>query len=258
MVDVWLASALAIGLLMLGAWLLSLARRDASVVDIFWGLGFVIVAWTAFLVGDGYEGRKWLVTLMASAWGLRLTAYLFWRNWGKGEDFRYVRMRERYGARFPIISLFTVFGLQGVLMFVVSLPLQVAQVSGPGTFTVADGLGLGVWAVGLCFETVGDLQLARFKSDPANAGKVMDQGLWRYTRHPNYFGDFLVWWGLFLVAASELGHSWVVVSPLLMSWLLIRVSGVALLERSLKRRRSGYEEYIARTSSFFPRPPRAT
>lgn len=256
MIEVSLASAGAIVVLMLAGWLLSLARRDASIVDILWGLGFVLVAWAAFAVGDGWDGRKWLITVMATAWGLRLTGYLFWRNWGKGEDYRYVRMREHWGPRFPLISLFTVFGLQGVLMFVVSLPVQAAQVAGPDHFTVVDWLGVAVWAVGLAFESIGDFQLARFKADPANEGKVMDRGLWAWTRHPNYFGDFLVWWGLFLVAASRPEHLWVVVGPMLMSWLLIRVSGVALLERSLKRRRPGYEEYIARTSAFFPRPPR--
>ncbi len=252
-----LVAAAAIVALMIAAWLLSLARRDASVVDIFWGFGFVLVAGAAFIVGDGYEGRKLLITLMATAWGLRLTAYLLWRNWGKDEDYRYRRMRQRYGARFPVISLFTVFGLQGALMFVVSLPLQAAQTNGPDGFTVFDWLGLAVWAVGLTFESIGDLQLARFKADSANEGKVMDRGLWRYTRHPNYFGDFLVWWGIFLVAASRPEHLWVIVSPLLMSWLLVRVSGVALLERSLKRRRPGYEEYIARTSAFVPMPPKS-
>jgi steroid 5-alpha reductase family enzyme len=256
MLEVMAASALAITGLMLAAWAVSLVRRDASVVDVFWGLGFVLVAWVALAVGDGYTGRKILVTALVSAWGLRLAVYLFLRNAGKGEDFRYRRMRARHGPRFWLISLFTVFLLQGALMFAVSLPVQAANVAGPGYFTWLDGLGAAVWLAGLLFEAVGDWQLARFKADPANAGRVMDRGLWAWTRHPNYFGDSLVWWGIFLVAASNPVHLWAVAGPLLMTFLLVRVSGVALLERSLVRRRPGYDEYIARTSAFIPRPPR--
>jgi steroid 5-alpha reductase family enzyme len=226
-------------------------------VDIFWGLGFVLVAWVALLVGDGYAPREALITAMATAWGLRLSGYLLWRNAGKGEDFRYRRMREHHGRRFGLISLGTVFGLQGALMFVVSLPLQVAQVGGPDHLTVLDWLGAGAWLIGVAFESVGDWQLARFKANPANAGRVMDRGLWAWTRHPNYFGDCLAWWGIFLVAASEPAHLWAVVSPLLMTFLLLRVSGVALLERSLVRRRPGYEEYRRRTSAFLPWPPKS-
>lgn len=256
MLTVSLATAGVILVMMLAVWLLSLARRDASIVDIFWGMGFVFVAWTALLVGDGYAGRKLLVTLMASAWGLRLSLYLFSRNWGKGEDFRYQRMRERWGHRFGVISLFTVFGLQGVLMWVVSLPLQAAQVGGPAHFTWVDWVGLSVFTVGLLFESVGDWQLARFKADPGNKGKVMDRGLWAYSRHPNYFGDAVAWWGIFIVTLSAPSDAWTIVGPALMTFLLVRVSGVALLERSLVKRRPGYEEYIQRTSAFIPWPPR--
>ncbi len=252
-------SASAIVVLMLAVWLVSLAMRDASIVDIAWGAGFVVVAWTAFAVGDGTESRRWLISLMVTAWGLRLAGYLAWRNLGKGEDYRYQKMRQYWGSRFPVVSLFTVFLLQGVLMFIVSLPVQMAQVSGgPDSLIWLDYLGLLVFAAGLFFESTGDLQLARFKANPANEGKVMDRGLWRYTRHPNYFGDFLVWWGIFLVALARPEIAWTIVGPLVMSVLLLRVSGVALLERNLKRRRPGYEDYIRRTSAFFPRPPKET
>ncbi len=254
---VLLASAVAILVLMLATWLVSLVRKDASIVDIVWGLGFVVVAWTAFTVGDGDEARKWLITLLASAWGLRLSIYLFLRNSGKGEDYRYQAMRRQWGARFPVVSLFTVFGLQGVLMFIISMPLQVAQLSGmPEGLTWVDYLGAAIFAVGLSFEAVGDWQLSRFKADPANAGKVMNRGLWRYTRHPNYFGDAVVWWGLFIVAAARPENLAVIFSPVVMTVLLTRVSGVPLLERSLKKRREGYDDYIARTSGFIPRPPK--
>jgi steroid 5-alpha reductase family enzyme len=251
------ASAGVVAVLMVVTWLVSLLRGDASIVDIIWGFGFVLVAWTAFVVGDGYEPRKWLITLLASAWGLRLSIYLFFRNRGKGEDYRYRAMRRRWGPRFPVISLVTVFGLQGLLMFIISMPLQVAQLSGmPRALGVLDYVGLVLWLTGFAFESIGDLQLARFKADPANAGKVMDRGLWRYTRHPNYFGDAVLWWGLFAIALSRWENVAVIFSPIVMTVLLTRVSGVPLLEASLRRRRAGYEEYVARTSSFIPLPPR--
>lgn len=243
--------------LMVITWLVSVVLKDASIVDIIWGFGFVVVAWTALLVGDGYEGRKWLVTLLATAWGLRLSVYLYIRNHGKGEDYRYRAMRRRWGARFPIISLLTVFGLQGLLMFVISMPLQVAQVCGmPDHLTIFDYLGATIWLVGFAFESTGDFQLARFKADAANAGKVMNNGLWRYTRHPNYFGDAVLWWGLFVIALARWENAIVGFSPIAMTVLLTRVSGVPLLEASLRKRREGYAEYVATTSSFIPMPPK--
>ena len=252
-----LASAAAIAALMIATWLLSLALGDASIVDIAWGLGFVLVAWVSFAVGDGADAHRWLVALLTTLWGARLAGYLAWRNIGKGEDFRYQAMRRRYGARFGIVSLFLVFGVQGLAMWTVSLPVQAAQVPDtPDSLTVLDFAGIALWCVGMFFETVGDLQLARFKSDPASAGRVMDRGLWRYTRHPNYFGDFCVWWGLYLIALATGDAWWSIAGPLLMSVLLMRVSGVTLLERHLTRNRPGYDDYARRTSSFFPRPPR--
>lgn len=255
--SVMAASAGSIVVLMVVTWLISVVLKDASIVDIIWGFGFVLVAWASFLTGDGYEGRKWLITLLASAWGLRLSVYLFFRNRGKGEDYRYRAMRRRWGPRFPLISLLTVFGLQGLLMFIISMPLQVAQLSGmPGHLNAADYIGAAIWLVGFGFESIGDFQLARFKADPANAGKVMNRGLWRYTRHPNYFGDSVLWWGLFVVSLARWENALVIFSPIAMTVLLTRVSGVPLLEASLTRRREGYAEYIASTSSFIPMPPK--
>ncbi len=239
---------------MLLLWLLSLRLRNASIVDIWWGPGFATLA----LVGYGLaaEGNAFVAALTV-LWGLRLGAYLLWRNAGEGEDPRYAAMRRHHGDRFPRVSLFTVFGLQGVLMWFVSLPVQVAQAGGsPASFGFFEALGLCVWAVGMVFETVGDWQLARFRADPASAGQVMDRGLWRYTRHPNYFGDFCVWWGIFLAALPAPGALLTVGSPLLMSFFLLRVSGVAMLERSIGKRRPGYDEYKRRTSAFVPLPPR--
>ena len=255
--DLYLTNALVVVGLMVATWLVSLAMRDASIVDPVWGLAFVVIAWaTLFQLGgpSAAAPRAALLTALVTIWGLRLAIYLAWRKAGMGEDFRYVKMRERFGPSFPWISLVVVFLLQAGLAWVVSLPVQAGQVAttelGP-----LDVVGVGLWAFGLAFESVGDLQLARFKRDAANAGRVLDRGLWRYTRHPNYFGDFCVWWGLFLLAASA-GAWWTVVGPLLMSVLLLRVSGVALLERSIAERRPGYEAYVRRTSAFFPRPPR--
>jgi steroid 5-alpha reductase family enzyme len=238
-------------------WAVSVALHDTSIVDVFWGFGFVVVAWVAFALADGSDDRRLLLALLVTAWGLRLTIYLGRRNIGSGEDRRYAEMRRRHGGRWPLRSLVVVFWLQGALMWVVSLPVQVAMTEAtPSGLGALDWIGVAVWAVGLAFEAVGDAQLARFKADPGNRGRVMDRGLWRYTRHPNYFGDFCVWWGIWLVALATGGAWWTAIGPAVMSVLLIRVSGAALLERSLSGRVEGYADYVARTSGFFPRPPR--
>ena len=255
--------------LMTGLWLVSLAVHDASIVDPVWGLVFVVLVWSTFLQTGGWSGggpplwdapggdpRRGLIVALVTIWGLRLSFHLARRNLGKGEDFRYVRMRGRFGARFWIVSLFVVFLLQAGLAWIVSLPIQAGQIAGRDQpLGPLDGLGFVVWLVGLVFETLGDAQLARFRADPANRGRVLDRGLWRYTRHPNYFGDFCAWWGLWLIAVSA-GASWTVIGPLLMSVLLIRVSGKGLLEQTIGERRPGYADYVARTSGFFPLPPK--
>ena len=242
---------------MLALWLLSLALRDASIVDIFWGFGFVVIGVASFfLTEDGSSARRGLIAVLVSVWGLRLAGYLLWRNAGHGEDPRYQAMRRHWGARFPWISLVTVFALQGVLMWIVSLPVQLTMAAPGGALGPLDGLGVALFAVGLCFEAVGDWQLARFKADPANAGHVMDRGLWAWTRHPNYFGDAVVWWGLFAVAAAVPWGWLAAVGPALMTFFLVKVSGAALLERGLARSKPDYADYVARTSGFVPRPPR--
>lgn len=242
--------------MMVVLWLISLAIRNASIVDIFWGAGFAAISLVTFTLTDGHRPRKALITLLAVIWGLRLAIHIGWRNHGKGEDFRYQAMRKRKGDRFAFASLYSVFGLQGILMWVISLPLQVAQLSPePLRLTWLDFLGAALWLIGLCFEAVGDWQLARFKADPGNKGKVMDRGLWGYTRHPNYFGDALLWWGLFLIALAT-GGWWTVISPIIMTILLMKVSGVALPEKTLVKTRPEYRDYVRRTSAFFPLPPR--
>lgn len=239
-------------------WLISLARRDASIVDPFWGMGFVVVAWisaASFPSAQGI-GRTWLLAALVTVWGLRLSLYLLWRNWGHGEDRRYRAMREHHGPRFWRVSLFTVFLLQTVILWIVSLPIQATIAAGATTpLGWLDLAGATAWTIGLFFESVGDIQMARFQADPANKGRVMDRGLWRLTRHPNYFGDFCVWWGVYLIAAAG-GAWWTIFSPLIMSFLLLKVSGVTLLEKSIAARRPDYAAYQARTSAFLPRPPR--
>jgi steroid 5-alpha reductase family enzyme len=253
-----LNSVLVLVAMMTCLWLLSLARRDASIVDPFWGTGFIVVAWftLASMPPEQDVTRPWLLAILTTIWGMRLSLYLLWRNSGHGEDRRYRTMREHHGLRFWWVSLLTVFLLQGVILWIVSLPIQVAMVTAATKpLGWLDLAGAVLWSIGLFFEAVGDFQMARFQADPQNAGRVMDRGLWRLTRHPNYFGDFCVWWGLYLMAAAG-GAGWTVFSPLLMSFLLLKVSGVTLLEQTISDRRPAYADYRNRTSAFVPWPPK--
>jgi len=242
---------------MTAIWLVSVALRNASIVDVFWGLGFVLLAAVYFALADGFLGRRILITSLVAVWGLRLSLYILRRNWGQGEDYRYRTFREKAGERFWWVSFFQVFLLQGVLLWLISAPILGAMFyDSPDTLTVVDLLGAILWGFGFFFEAVGDWQLARFKADPANKGKVMDRGLWRYTRHPNYFGDATVWWGCFVIAAGTVSGLWMVFSPILMTTLLLRVSGVALLEKAQVQTKPQHQGYIERTSAFLPWFPR--
>lgn len=251
-VHIYIIGLIVIMGMMITLWLVSLALKNSSIVDIFWGAGFVISAWVFHaLTPDGLPARKLLLTLLVTIWGLRLSLYILWRNWRKGEDFRYQVWRKEAGTAWWWRSFFKVFLLQGFLMGVISIPLLAVQFyAGPDHLTFLDFLGLAFWLVGFFFEAAGDLQLARFKSDPANKGKVMDRGVWRFTRHPNYFGDSAQWWGYYLIAAAA-GGWWTIFSPILMTLFLLRVSGVVLLEKTLSAR-PGYEDYIKTTSPFIP------
>lgn len=242
--------------LMFLLWLASLRLKNSSIVDIFWGAGFVILAWVYFfLSSEGFMPRKLLLSTLATIWGLRLSLYILLRNLGKPEDFRYQAWRREAGNTWWWRSFFQVFLLQGILLWIISIPLLAGQFfHGPDHLSCLDFLGASAWLVGFFFEAVGDVQLARFKADPANKGRVMDRGVWRFTRHPNYFGDSAQWWGYYMMAASS-GGWWTVFSPLLMTLLLLRVSGVALLEKSMSLRPE-YEEYRKTTSAFFPWFPR--
>jgi len=238
-------------------WMLSLRLQDASVADIFWGLGFVMLAWLFCLLSPALTPRSWLVATLITLWGTRLSAHICRRHHGHREDPRYQAMRASHGSAFWWRSLFTVFWLQGAILWFVALPLLVAvRATEPAALTEGDVLGLFLFAVGFGFEVVGDYQLERFRAEPGNRGTVLDRGLWRYTRHPNYFGDATLWWGLFAIACATPGGWLTMLSPALMSFLLMRVSGVTLLEAGLKASRPGYHEYITRTPAFFPWFPR--
>lgn len=240
--------------LAVAGWGLSVARRDAGIVDSLWSLFFLLGAavYTAEL--DAVGPRATLLLAMVAIWALRLSAHITWRNVGEPEDRRYQAIRARNQPGFAWKSLYLVFGLQGLLAWVISAPLY-AGIGGAAPLGPLDYAGATLWALGFAFETVADAQLARFRSDPANRGKVLDRGLWRYTRHPNYFGEALLWWGWFLVAVAA-GGWWTVFAPLLMTLLLLKVSGVALLEKDIGERRPDYRDYIARTNAFIPGPRR--
>lgn len=240
--------------LMTVLWVISLILKNSSIVDIFWGFGFVVTAWLYYaLTPEGFQWRKLLIMLLVFIWGMRLTIHIYLRNRGEGEDYRYAQWREEAGNSWWWKSFFKVFLLQGLIMWLVSAPLLAAMVSPtPARLTVLDILGVIIWGIGFYFEAVGDWQLAQFKSDPANEGKVLRSGVWRYTRHPNYFGDAAQWWGFYTIAANTWLGAATIFSPILMTLLLVRVSGVALLEKNLKETKPKYRDYVETTNAFFP------
>lgn len=249
-----LLAALAV---MTAVWLLSVKKQNVGIVDSFWGPGFIVVAGLTAATAGGFGGRQTLVLALTMVWGLRLSLHITWRNWGQGEDRRYQAFRAKHGEAFWWKSLGVVFWLQGLLLWIISLGVQGAMLAPePAHFTWQDRLGTLVWLTGLAWEAAADWQLARFKADPANRGRVMDRGVWRYSRHPNYFGETLVWWGIFLIALADPGNWWTIISPLTITFLLLRVSGVTLLEKELPERRPEYRRYQESTSAFIPWWPR--
>ncbi len=237
-----------------GCWLISLLKRDVSIVDSLWSLMFLLAAATYAITLPETGPRTTLVLVLVALWAIRLSGYITWRNWGEAEDRRYQQIRANNEPNFELKSLFIVFLLQGFLAWIVSLPLLAAQASA-APLGVIDYFGIALWIVGMIFEAGGDFQLARFKADPDNQGKVMDRGLWRYTRHPNYFGNACLWWGFGLIALAA-GAWWALLSPIVMTFLLLKVSGVSLLEQDIGERRPKYADYVERTSAFFPLPPK--
>ncbi len=236
------------------AWAWSVARRNVAVVDSLWSL-MILATLAAYLLFAGASGpRATLVLVLVTLWALRLSLHITVRNHGQPEDRRYQAIRHNNEPHFWLKSLYIVFGLQAVLAWFVAMP-AVAAAAAPAPLGWLDALAFAVWAAGMAFEVIGDWQLMRFQRAGRGAGRVLDTGLWRYTRHPNYFGEALLWWGVWLFAAAG-GAWWTVASPLLMTFLLLRVSGVALLEKDIAERRPAYREYVLRTSAFLPRPPK--
>jgi steroid 5-alpha reductase family enzyme len=239
--------------LMTSVFAVALAKKDNSIVDMAWGGGFIIIAYLTFFLRPEFTARHLLVTLIVTLWGLRLLIHIALRNRGRGEDFRYAKWRREWGRWFIPRSYFQVYMLQGFFMLVIAYPVILINFSSRDGLGLPDGLGTVIWLAGFFFEAVGDAQLTRFKRNPANNGKIMTGGLWMFTRHPNYFGEVLMWWGIFVIA---LGDGWTaIVSPLLITFLLLRVSGVTMLEKKYKGN-TDFEEYARRTSAFFPLPPR--
>ena len=238
----------------LAAWMYSIPKRNVAIVDGLWSLMILNSLLVYVLLSSAWGARSILVLAMVSVWAIRLSAHITLRNHGKPEDHRYQAIRRNNEPHFWLKSLYIVFGLQAVLAWVVSLP-AVAAAASPAPLGWLDLTAVLLWATGMFFEVVGDWQLRQFQRKRKSAGEVLDQGLWRYTRHPNYFGEALLWWGIWLTALSA-GAWWSVISPLMMTWLLLRVSGVALLEKDIAERRPAYRDYIERTSAFLPAPPR--
>lgn len=244
-----------ISTLALAGWLASAVRDKVHLVDSLWSLFFLAVATAYTLHSAPPSARAWLVLALVGLWALRLSVYLTWRNWGQPEDRRYQAIRRNNEPHFRLKCLYLVFGLQALLAWIISLPLLAAATSAV-PLNWLDAAGVAVWAFGFVWESLADWQLARFRRRPGHAQAVCDGGLWRYCRHPNYFGECCVWWGFFILAFAG-GGWWSVIAPLLMTLLLLRVSGVALLERDIGERRPGYADYVRRTNAFFPAPPKS-
>jgi len=236
-------------------WLLSLILRNSSIVDIFWGMGFIIIFWLgALLVPGDMPARSILLGVIVSIWGLRLSLYIYQRNHGKPEDFRYAKWREEAGRAWWWQSFFKVFLLQGVLLWIISTPLLAMQTSSASDSALScyDLIAIIIWLTGFAFEAGGDYQLARFKANPANKGKLLTTGLWSVTRHPNYWGDSVQWWAFYLLTILS-GAWWTIFSPIIMTYLLRNVSGVSMLEKTLNDTKLGYADYVANTPAFMPR-----
>lgn len=251
--EIYIQGFAIIMILMTILWIISVIIKNASIVDPFWGFAYVLAAIWYYLQTSAADTRSLMVLILVIVWGMRLSIFLGWRNFGKGEDFRYQQFRKDYGEhRYWWISFFQVFLLQGVLAWLISSPLLAAMYySNSEPLGIIDFIAMLIWLFGFMFEAGGDWQMARFKANPENKGKVLNKGFWKYTRHPNYFGDASVWWAFGLFAISVGGYV-AFLSSLLMTFLLVRVSGVTLLEKSLKYKKPEYRDYIRKTSAFLP------
>ena len=256
MMHTFSAAALTLAVYMSSIFLVALARKDNSIVDIAYGGAFIAAVAAAGLVSGTGHPRQFLVAAMVTIWGLRLVAHLYVRNRGRGEDFRYRKWREEWGSSFLVRSFFQIYVLQGAVVLIVASPAILVMASPGENLGLLDMAGLVIWMLGFIFESVGDRQLLVFKRDPLNKGRIITSGLWRYSRHPNYFGECTLWWGVFLVAMGSPGSLWTAVSPLTINFLLLRVSGIPMLERKYEGD-SAFEEYKRRTSPLIPWFPRS-
>ncbi|MGM0451801.1 MAG: DUF1295 domain-containing protein [Thermodesulfobacteriota bacterium] len=257
MLTLFIVNLAAVVVFMCIGWAISLARENVTIADSFWGIGFVIIAWLTFFAADGFIGRKVIITLIVTLWGLRLCVHLSLRNRGKGEDPRYAAWREKYGENFRVVSLYKVFLVQALFQWLIALGIQYGQMAEtPARLTWLDAAGVAIWATGFVIETAADYQLASFLSNPANKGKVMDQYLWRYSRHPNYFGESLVWWGIFVIVLSVPWGVWTIISPVVITYTLLRITGVTLMEETEFSENTEYRAYIEKTNAFVPWFPR--
>lgn len=253
MLDAFLTALVAILTVAFATWLYSVAKKNVNVVDSLWSLMFLLAAVIYLDASEAIDGRNLLVFTLVAAWSLRLSIHLMYRNWRKPEDRRYRAIRSN-NQPFALKSLYIVFGLQALLAWIISAPLLVALQPAPASdFHWVTAIAIALWGVGFFFEVVADWQLLRFQNDPANKGKTLDTGLWRYGRHPNYFGEFCVWWSYFIFALDN-GGWWTIFSPILMTILLLRVSGVRLMEKTIGETRPQYGEYAEKTNAFFPGP----
>ncbi|MBI1329342.1 MAG: DUF1295 domain-containing protein [Alphaproteobacteria bacterium] len=236
-------------------WPLSLLLRDCSIIDIFWSFGFLIIALVAMQAAQADGARTLMVVGLVALWAFRLGVHIFLRWRKKGEDYRYAAMRAKHGARWWWWSFFQVFMLQALLLWTISLPVQAAILAPDSTHGLTDALGAMLVLCGIALEAVADIQLTHFRANPANAGRVMDRGVWRWSRHPNYFADALMWWGFYIIALG-IGGWWTIIGPIVMTVLLLKVSGVSLMEDGIDERRPAYADYKRRVSAFVPMPPR--
>lgn len=235
--------------------LISIVKKRNDIADIAWGLGFILMAWSSFPLGENYSQRGLLTGLLISIWGVRLASHIFKRNRNKTEDYRYAKWRKDWGRWFYVRSFVQVYLLQGALLYLISLPIFIVNRHLGAKIGLLDFAGLAVWLIGFAFEAIGDAQLATFINNPANKGKLMQSGLWQYTRHPNYFGEVTMWWGIWLISLSSLFNIFAIISPLTISFLILKVSGIPMLEKKYEGRKD-FEEYKKKTSVFFPLPPR--
>lgn len=259
--EIWLLLGVNAGVVfaaVLLLWIISIPLRNVSIIDMFFAVILFAVALASYLMADGVAVRKQLIVALVGIWAARITIHLIRRNWGHGEDPRYTKLRSWVpdDRSFVWLSLKKVFLLQGIVLWFVSLPIQVGQVyTAPASLGWPAWTGIAVWAVGMFFETIADVQLTRFRADPANTGTVLQTGLWRYSRHPNYFGELCVWWGLFLIACDHPTGVLTIVGPILYTYLIINVTGQATLDKKLAKERPGYKEYMQTTSGLIPMPP---